>query len=78
VTRGGDLSGDLEIRSIAFVAYREYRATGTFNNSDIGPLCRVVILMKPTPTVHTSNPSLETEMRETCPAVRARILVDSQ
>ena len=78
VTRGGDLAGDPELRSIAFVAYREYRATGTFDDSDVGPLCQIVTLMKPTPTVHTANPSLEAELRETCPAVTARVLLGSQ
>lgn len=78
VTRGGDFAGDPELRSIAFVAYREYRATGTFNDSDIGPLCRIVTLMRPTPTVHTANPSLEAEIRRNCPAATARVLVDSQ
>lgn len=78
VTRGGDFAGDPEIRSIAFVAYREYRATGTFDDSDVGPLCRIMTLMKPTPTVHTANPALEAEMRGTCPEVTARVLVDSR
>lgn len=78
VTRGGDLAGDPGLRSIAFVAYREYRATGTFDDSDVGPLCQIVTLMKPTPTVHTANPSLEAELRETCPAVTARVLLGSQ
>lgn len=78
VMRGGDFAGDPELRSIAFVAYREYRATGTFDDSDVGTLCQIVTLMKPTPTVHTANPSLEAEMRETCPAVTARVLLDSK
>ena len=78
VTRGGDLAGNIELRSIAFVAYREYRANGSFDDSDVGPLCQIVTLMKPTPTVHTANRSLEAEMRGTCPAVTARVLVDSQ
>ena len=78
VTRGGDLTGNPELRAIAFVAYRSYRATGTFDDSDVSPLCRIVKLMKPTPTVHTVNPSLEAEMRETCPAVTVRVVVDSR
>ncbi|HEY8912563.1 hypothetical protein [Lacisediminihabitans sp.] len=78
VTRGGDFVGDPELRSVAFVAYREYRATGTFDDSDIVPLCRIVTLMKPTPTVHTASPSLEAELRETCPMATPRVLLDSK
>jgi len=77
VTRGGDFVGDPELRAIAFVAYREYRATGTFDDSDIGPLCRIVTLMKPTPTVHTASPALKFGLRDTCPAVTPRVLLDS-
>jgi len=76
VTRGGDLRGDPELRAISFVAYREYRATGTFDDSDIAPLCRIVTLMKPTPTVHTANPDLEARLRDACPAVVPRVVVD--
>lgn len=78
VTRGGDLVGDQELRAIAFVAYREYRATGTFDDSDIAPLCRVVTLMKPTPTVHTSSSGLEAELRGACPAVLPRVVVEAR
>ncbi|MHC5795178.1 hypothetical protein ACVXZ4_03390 [Lacisediminihabitans sp. FW035] len=78
VTRGGDLVGDPELRAIAFVAYREYRATGTFDDSDIAPLCSILERMKPTPTVQTVNPELESQLRDSCPAVSARVLVDSR
>ncbi|CAN5511810.1 hypothetical protein BH10ACT4_BH10ACT4_04570 [soil metagenome] len=78
VTRGGDYFGDPQLRAIAFVAYREYRATGTFDDSDIAPLCSILERMKPTPTVQTVNPELESQLRDTCPAVSARVLVDSR
>jgi hypothetical protein len=78
VTRGGEFDGDPELRAIAFVAYREYRATGTFDDSNILPLCRIVTLMKPTPTVHTESASLEAQLRDTCPAVATRFVVKSQ
>ncbi|QNE45933.1 hypothetical protein F1C58_02730 [Glaciihabitans sp. INWT7] len=78
VTRGGDLLGDQELRAIAFVAYREYRATGTFDDSDIAPLCRIVTLMESTPTVHTSSAGLEAHLRDACPAVTPRVVVDER
>jgi hypothetical protein len=78
VTRGGDFVGDPELRAIAFVAYREYRATGTFDDSDTAPLCRIVTLMKPTPDVHTANPALAGKLHETCPATTPRVLLESK
>ena len=39
---------------------------------------KILTLSDPTPTLHTANPSHEAEMRETCPAVPARVRVDSQ
>lgn len=78
VTRGGDFFGDPELRAVAFVAYREYRATGTFDDSDVASLCRIVTLMKPTPTVHTARPELEAELRDACPAVTPRLIVDGR
>ncbi len=75
VTRGGDYFGDAELRAIAFAAYREYRATGTFDDSEVGPLCRILTLMTPTPTVRTASPTLESELRASCPTIAARVLV---
>ncbi len=76
VTRGGDLAGDPVLRAVAFVAYRSYRATGTYDNSDPRTLCAILSRMKPTPTVHTASPALEAELRDTCPTSSARVFVD--
>ncbi|MES2092789.1 MAG: hypothetical protein V4531_03120 [Actinomycetota bacterium] len=78
VTRGGDYFGDAELRAIAFAAYREYRATGTFDDSKVGPLCRILTLMRPTPTVETASSTLESELRASCPSVTARVVVDAR
>ncbi len=76
VTRGGSLSGNPDLRGIAFVAYRSYRATGTYNDSDVATLCAILTLMKPTPTVHTANPLLGDALGRSCVGVKARVIVD--
>jgi len=71
----GYIAGEPQLNRLTFGINATYRTTGTYDNSNIGTLCKFVRLMHPTPTVYTANPKLESQLRSACPSSRPRFVV---
>ncbi len=76
VENGAGPKGSGALRAIAFAMYRNYRATGTYDDSDLGTLCAMTGQMARGLTIHTASPSLERRFRASCPARTVRFTVD--
>lgn len=76
-TGRGHIGGDETLRAFSFVGYREYRATGAYDDSDPADLCAILPSLTDTIEIHTTDAGLADSVARVCGPSTVHIVVDA-
>jgi hypothetical protein len=77
VANGGFVHGDTALRTLVSSPYFTYRATGRYDDSDVGSLCSMIRAVPARPVIRTASRTLAARLRAACPAADATVLIDT-